>query len=166
MRRRFAFQIKDPSNTFMPSQGGREFEIVILEREVPCDCGGDEYHLTRNKPGNNSAGVVVVQPRRMEQLVRANTESGRVAAGQRESLENSSPCQDTDEEWTDEDDEISLIAASVDTEQSGENMRESWEKRAGRLQSPVRLTRLRRNSESDWYAKLRNREDVSARSQF
>jgi hypothetical protein len=84
--RRFSCQIKDPSNSFMPSKGGKEFEIVIIERDAPCDCGGAGYHLTRNKPGLNKDGVVAMQPKRMEQLVRDHLENDTAIRGDREPL--------------------------------------------------------------------------------
>lgn len=160
--RKFSCQIKDPSNSFMPSRGGEEFEIVILEKEVPCDCGGDGYHLTRNKPGHNKDGVVAMQPKRMEQLVSAHLENDTAIRGEREPLYMPTSPQNTEDEWTDEDDDVSLIAASVDTESVREG--EMLERRVGRFQSPERLDRVRRDGESRWYTEVRHKEDVNARS--
>ena len=41
MLREFLAQINNTDHNFMPSKEGKEFEVVIIEGLVACDCGGE-----------------------------------------------------------------------------------------------------------------------------
>jgi hypothetical protein len=58
--------IKDSEGRFMPSREGRKLDVVLIQKEVACDCGGDGYHIEASGREASRGKVVVSQPTQTE----------------------------------------------------------------------------------------------------
>lgn len=48
--RDYAYSSQEPRGYKTVERMGYELDVVVIEREVACDCGGDGYHVVKLEP--------------------------------------------------------------------------------------------------------------------